>query len=57
MVAASMVSKLQLAGEVKEVGDDLEKEINPFGSAVSPSDRVGLNPKTRADPRELAGND
>jgi len=45
-----MVSKRQLADELEEV-DNYPEEVNPFGSAVRPSDRAGLDPKLRADPR------
>lgn len=55
-VATSMVSECQLADELEEVGADLEEEINPLGLAACLSDRAGLDPKMRADPRELAGN-
>jgi len=55
--AASMVSERQLSDELKEVGNDPEEEVNPFGSAARPSDRAGFDPKSRADSRELASND
>ena len=51
-----MVSEHQFADELQEVGDNPEEEVNPFGSAACPSDHVGLDPKTRVDSRELAGN-
>ena len=48
-----MVLECQLTDELAEVSNDPEEEVNPFGSAVH---RIGLSPKSRANPRELDGN-
>ena len=53
---ALIVSEHQLTDELKEVGDDLEEEIDQFGSSAHPSDHASLDPNLRMDPRELASN-